>query len=199
MNAKFFDLKKDKQDRMMNAALKIFAQNGYSHASTDDIVREAHISKGLLFHYFDSKIGVYSFLYDYGVKFFSLELSGAIDPYETNYMELLRQIEAAKMQVSKTYPYLLYFLDKGMKETCPEALLETETSRKQLESDINTILSKADKAPIEAADFFEEYLTMLRCTLDKKMEEHLLDGSFQAEHQYKENIRYINLVEKLLK
>ena len=51
MNEKFFDLKKEKQDRMINAALKVFALNGYRHASTDDIVREAAISKGLLFHY----------------------------------------------------------------------------------------------------------------------------------------------------
>ena len=50
MNEKFFDLKKEKQDRMINAALKVFALNGYRHASTDDIVREAAISKGLLFH-----------------------------------------------------------------------------------------------------------------------------------------------------
>ena len=51
MNSKFFDLKKEKQDRMINAALKVFAMQGYRHASTDDIVREAGISKGLLFHY----------------------------------------------------------------------------------------------------------------------------------------------------
>ena len=29
MNGKFFDLKKEKQDRMINAALKVFAINGY--------------------------------------------------------------------------------------------------------------------------------------------------------------------------
>ena len=46
MNEKFFDLKKEKQDRMINASLKVFAMNGYAHASTDDIVREAGISKG---------------------------------------------------------------------------------------------------------------------------------------------------------
>lgn len=45
---------------MINAALKVFALNGYRHASTDDIVREAAISKGLLFHYFENKLGVYA-------------------------------------------------------------------------------------------------------------------------------------------
>ena len=52
MNSKFFDIKKEKQDRIINAALKIFAMQGYRHGSTDDIVKEAAISKGLLFHYY---------------------------------------------------------------------------------------------------------------------------------------------------
>ena len=36
MNDKFFDVKKEKQDRIINASLKMFALNGYRHASTDD-------------------------------------------------------------------------------------------------------------------------------------------------------------------
>ena len=52
MNDKFFELKREKQDRMINAALLIFSKAPYKHASTDDIVKEARISKGLLFHYF---------------------------------------------------------------------------------------------------------------------------------------------------
>ena len=57
MNDKFFDLKREKQDRMINAGLKTFAKYGYRHATTDEIVKEAAISKGLLFHYFDNKVG----------------------------------------------------------------------------------------------------------------------------------------------
>ena len=61
MNDKFFDLKKDKQDRIINAALQVFALNGYRHASTDDIVKLASISKGLLFHYFEKQAGTLCF------------------------------------------------------------------------------------------------------------------------------------------
>ena len=35
MNEKFFDLKKEKHDRMINVSLKVFAASGYAHASTD--------------------------------------------------------------------------------------------------------------------------------------------------------------------
>lgn len=34
MNERFFELKKDRQDRIINGAMRIFAQNGYRHAST---------------------------------------------------------------------------------------------------------------------------------------------------------------------
>lgn len=197
MNAKFFDLKKEKQDRMINAALKIFAENGYSHASTDDIVKEARISKGLLFHYFESKIGVYSFLCDYSVKYYSLELSSAIDPEETDFFALKKQVEAAKMQTLKTHPYMFFFMNGRKTENSPEALIATEESMAQYSEMMDEIFAKADMVPIKSNALADKYLTMLDKTLDALMEEHLRDGSFNAENQYSENISYIGIVEKL--
>ena len=77
---------------MINAALKVFAMQGYKHASTDDIVKEAGISKGLLFHYFTNKVGVYVFLMDYSVRFLLLELSRSVKKDTTDFFELCKQI-----------------------------------------------------------------------------------------------------------
>lgn len=44
-----------RKDRILDAALKEFASKGYYKASTNAIVKEANVSKGLLFHYFQSK------------------------------------------------------------------------------------------------------------------------------------------------
>ena len=55
LNEKFWDLNKIKQRSMIGGALKVFARDGFRHASTDEIVLEAGISKGLLFHYFYNK------------------------------------------------------------------------------------------------------------------------------------------------
>ena len=122
MNEKFFDLKKEKQDRMINAALKVFALNGYKHASTDDIVAEAGISKGLLFHYFGSKLGLYTFLYDYSVRFMKLELTRGVDNSK-DYFEIRKKMEFSKMQVLKNYPYMQNFLDRSKSENVKEALV----------------------------------------------------------------------------
>ena len=101
MNEKFFDLKREKQDRMINAGLKVFAKYGYRHATTDDIVKEAGISKGLLFHYFTNKVGVYVFLMDYSVRFLLLELSRAVKKDTTDFFEHYKQMETGKLQVLK--------------------------------------------------------------------------------------------------
>jgi len=199
MNAKFFDLKQEKQDRMVNAALKIFALNGYQHASTDDIVREAHISKGLLFHYFDSKIGVYSFVYDYAVRYITLELSSAVDPSETSYFEVLKQMEAAKMQVLKSYPFMIMFVHSCAEERITEAILATEASRKTLKGNIDTILDATDRTFLDSKKNAQDLLKMLSYTIHGTMVASLKDDSFNAEMNYKEAVKYIGITEKAIK
>lgn len=196
MNAKFFDLKQEKQDRMINAILKVFAENGYQHASTDDIVAEAHISKGLLFHYFESKLGAYSFAYDYVIRYITLELSTAIDPGETSFFEIKRQIEAAKMQSLKSYPYAVLFLDRCNKETVTEAILAVEESKANYEESLNSILAHADMSVINNSPDNQNLITMLDFTLSAIVENALRDKSFNAETNYKESVKFINLVEK---
>ncbi len=199
MNSKFFDLKQEKQDRMINAALKIFALNGYNHASTDDIVKEARISKGLLFHYFDSKIGVYTFIYDFSVRFFLLELSSAVDPSETSYFEIRRQMEAAKMQCLKSYPYMQMFMNSCRHEDILEAVLAIKDSRENFEKSVDIILSKADRSVLMSSAYAEALTKMLDYTLDGLMVDEFATNSFNAELLYKESLEYIKIVEKSIK
>lgn len=195
MNEKFFDLKKEKQDRMINAALKIFSMRGYQFASTDDIVKEAGISKGLLFHYFGSKSGLYSFIYDYSVRFMSMELRAAVDAEETNFFTLCKQIETGRMQVLKNYPCMQLFLEKCNAETAAEALTATCEKKKELAALYDAFEAQADLGLLstDAA----KLRNILRYTLKNLMEEHFAGGIFQVEQLYQENIAYIEFLEKL--
>ena len=126
MNEKFFDLKKDKQDRMINAGLRIFALNGYHHASTDEIVKEAQISKGLLFHYFGSKAGYYAFLYNYISRFVILQLRSEIRSAEIDYFDLQAEILDAETNLMGQYPCVFLFFESVKLEDDPEALAAIE-------------------------------------------------------------------------
>lgn len=116
MNERFWNLKKEKQDRMINAALKVFAGNGYDHACTDEIVKEAEISKGLLFHYFGSKAGLYDFICDYSIRYMKLELSGMVNQEADNFWTHCKEIEAVKAKIMGNYPYMPLFLDTACGE-----------------------------------------------------------------------------------
>lgn len=198
MNSKFFDLKKEKQDRMINAALKVFALRGYRHASTDDIVREAAISKGLLFHYFESKLGVYNFIYDYSVRYMNLELRSTVDPEEADLFEVLKQTELARLHAMRGYPYMQQFLNRSMAEDVSEALLAIEEKRGLLESAVSAIDGQIDYSSLPQGIDGEKFRKMLDLTIKGLMTERFLDASFQPEMLYVEICDYLNMMKKIV-
>lgn len=198
MNGKFFDLKKEKQDRMINAALKVFALQGYRHASTDDMVKEASISKGLLFHYFENKIGVYNFIYDYSVRYMILELRSTVDPEETDLFEVMKQMECARMHAMRGYPYMQHFLNRSMTEDVSEALLAIEGKRGALEEVYQSVNSQIDYSSLPGSVDGEKLRKMLDFTIKGLMTERFQDASFQPEMLYRELCDYLDMMKKLV-
>ncbi len=45
----------DRREQIMNAALRVFAQKGFARATNRDVAREAGITTGLIYYYFESK------------------------------------------------------------------------------------------------------------------------------------------------
>lgn len=199
MNSKFFDLKKEKQDRMINAALKIFAMYGYKRASTDDIVREAGISKGLLFHYFESKIGLYSFIFDYSVRFMAIELKTAVSPTETDMFKIVLQSQSAIMQVIKNYPYMQRFLESTKAENVSEALLTTESRRNELEEIRERMNFQMNVKNFPPGVDGKKVKKILFYTIQGIVEEHFREGSFQPDMVYEEIKESIQMLEKVLR
>ena len=198
MNAKFFDLKKEKQDRMINAAIKIFALNGYRHASTDEIVREAAISKGLLFHYFENKLGVYTFVYDYSVRYMTLELKSTVESGEDDVFELMKQSERARMQAMRGYPYMQQFLNRSMSEDVSEALLAIEEKRNILLDAYQGIRNQMNFNSLPKGMDGDKLYKMLDFTIKGLMTERFLDASFQPEMLYEEIVEYIDMMKQIV-
>lgn len=196
MNEKFFDLSRVKQDRMINGALEVFAKNGFKHASTDDMVKAVDVSKGLWFHYFGSKLGLYTFVYGYSVKYMILELASAVDEKEKNYFEIMKQIEFAKMRTSKSYPYMTRFLEKALEETDAEILEQTVEDRKIYQEKVaglsknGEIPGIADKAKREKIKKIAHY-TIEGIVKDKAQ-------SAEPENVYKEIKNYLDLLQNMV-
>lgn len=110
MNQKFFCLAEDKQTRILNSAMKVFSENSYKGAITDDIAMEANISKGLLFHYFGSKKELYLYTYQYAIDFIRQQMASLAGVEERDFFEIIRKAQLAKMKTMLMYPFIYDFI-----------------------------------------------------------------------------------------
>ncbi|MBE7721957.1 TetR/AcrR family transcriptional regulator [Lacrimispora indolis] len=114
---KFKELSEEKQQPIIEAALKCFGRHGYKKASMGDIAQNSGVSKPMLFHYFGTKRDLYLYLSEY-VR------TVMIDAYKRSeinaYDDLFERIIAAsrmKMGILEKYPNILKFIISMFEET----------------------------------------------------------------------------------
>lgn len=132
MLSKFFNLEQEKQERILNAATKEFAEKNYANASTNEIVKQAGISKGLLFHYFKNKKELYLFLYDYYLELMVNDLFANIDLDEPDIFTKYRSITLIKFELMKKHPEMFNFIRLAFEEDSPDIKIELENRNKDI-------------------------------------------------------------------
>ncbi|MDR3543504.1 MAG: TetR/AcrR family transcriptional regulator [Desulfosporosinus sp.] len=132
MTLKFLDLNPQKQKPILDAAMKEFAQKGYKNASTNEIVKAAGISKGLLFHYFNAKKDLFMYLYNYTSEIFTKEFFETIDLSEKDLFKRIRQMAWLKIELINKHPELYNFLYAAILEDAPEVKNDLEANNKHL-------------------------------------------------------------------
>ncbi len=110
MRENFFALEGEKRDRILAAALEVFGASGYRGGTTEEIAAKARISKGLLFHYFENKWGIFSFAYEYARRLLALSWQEA-----GGGMALAAYVEAQR-EASAMYPALPLFLLRASRD-----------------------------------------------------------------------------------
>lgn len=197
MNDRFWELKKEKQDRMINSALKVFSQYGYKHASTDEIVKGAGISKGLLFHYFESKIGLYAFLYDYATRFVTLELTANVEKSENRYFELYKQILSAKANSMSQYPFIFLFLNRADEETDMQAVSVISERREKYQRIMHALRERADITTFMPGIDFEKVGVILDYTIDGLIQKSVLSENFRSDFFLEEATEYVDMIQTM--
>ena len=198
MNEKFYSLKKEKQDKMLNGAMQIFALYGYRHASTDEMVRVSGVSKGLWFHYFESKAGLYAFVASYGLKYAMIELSMRTVRQGADYFALRYEVEEGKMRMLDKYPYLPLFLDSIAREDDEEVVEMIKEPREKYAEQLQQLLLQADYAPLKAHDDYLLLIDMLNYTLEALLANGYRSPVFSKERYLTEVQKHIQALKKLI-
>lgn len=126
MNDKFFSLPEEKQQAIINAGYRVFAQNSYKKSPMSEIASAAGISKSLLFHYFLNKKELYLFLLE-NCAGVTLEYLKKNDCYnQADLFETMFRGLSIKIHIMRKYPDFSTFLIKAYYERDPEVRSEVQ-------------------------------------------------------------------------
>lgn len=176
MFSKFQNLKLEKQERILNAAIKEFAKKGYKNAITDEIVKEANISKGALFHYFNNKRDLYLFLYDYSLEIVMDEFFGKIDLEEKDILKRLRQVLIIEFMLINKHPDMLDFIKSANFESSDEVRNDLKYKNEvYLTNGYSKVLSNFDSSKFKEGTDIKRAVNVIIWTMEgfaaKKKEE----------------------------
>jgi AcrR family transcriptional regulator len=84
--AQFEEMRESRKHQIMEAALELFASEGYSHCSISQLANHAGISKGLLYNYFESKEALLIEIIEEGMQdimaMIDPNMDGTLEPHE---------------------------------------------------------------------------------------------------------------------
>ena len=128
MNDKFFLLPEEKQQRILNAAYRVFSQNSYKKSPMSEIAAEAGISKSLLFHYFHNKQELYLYLWEKSgeVTISCLREYGCYE--QRDLFDMMYRGMQAKLQIMRQYPLMGAFAIKAFYEKDTEVCQDIQES-----------------------------------------------------------------------
>ncbi len=167
MFAKFLNISPEKQTRVVNAALKEFAQKGYQLASTNEIVKDAEISKGMLFHYFHNKKALYLYVYDHVIDVSMEQIFARINWDEKDIFMRYQQVARLKFEIFKKHPDIFSFLKVVFNEDSYEVKCDVDRRNKQfLEGSLSKLLSDIDLSKFKEGIDITKAISIINWTLE---------------------------------
>ncbi|TGE38534.1 TetR/AcrR family transcriptional regulator [Desulfosporosinus fructosivorans] len=132
MYSNFENLIEDKKQRILEACIQEFADKGYEKASTNAIIKNAKISKGILFHYFGNKKNLFLYIVEYclqllitGYKKYPLQNSKDI-------FDRLLELGMVKLQIYNTNPNISKVILQAFMNSPEELRAEIQDKYQQL-------------------------------------------------------------------
>lgn len=116
MHENFLSLEKEKRDKIINAAMHEFCSNGFKKASTNEIAKNAGISKSLLFYYFSSKQELFEFLFNYSIKFLINAIWSYPDSMPSDIFERYIAVSQIKLKIAAQHPDMYDFVQYAVKD-----------------------------------------------------------------------------------
>jgi len=105
----FRRLESGRQEEILKAAMREFAEKGYDQASTNRIVKDAGMSKGMLYYYFENKEDLFLDCIGYALDHMEQGLDDWIGKEREGFIERMARIAEAKRRYFAEHPEISEF------------------------------------------------------------------------------------------
>lgn len=188
----------DKKRKIINSAMKEFSKNSFQKASTNVIVEEAGISKGLLYHYFGTKKKLYDYLEYFTLKVMTKNIKEKMDWDQEDIFLRIKEVSMIKFELLKDYPYLADFSLKLFEDQSVEEIMRRNPDFPlELQSQIYT--HNIDFSLFREGVDVQKAINIIQWTIEKSGEEYrrqIKNGSrsFDFKKIEKEIFIYVDLL-----
>ncbi|MFC4770852.1 TetR/AcrR family transcriptional regulator [Enterococcus hermanniensis] len=177
-----------KEKNILLASAELFGTSGYRETKTDEIAIQAGVSKGLVFHYFKNKSGLYEATYEYAADFFYQKIDYSVWTGANDLIEMVIAATRYKITLQLKYPVAFNFLMKAYAEISilPEPLREKMNQKIQADFSKNLTLTEevVDKLPlrkgVEKKDVLEVIYAVLNAETIKIQQELTVHPEWQT-------------------
>ena len=137
--------------RMMRAAVRLFARQGYAGTSVRQIVQAADVTNPMLYYYFDNKEGLFRTLIMYLFDVIAVEIGGALDE-AADFEEAIEAVITSYFEACLRSPVALQFVYTvlfGPKQSTPAFDVFTARAElvERLAGAIQTAIERGDFTP----------------------------------------------------
>lgn len=173
------NMDEEKRNKIINSAIDEFAKLPYAKASTNNIVKNAGISKGLLFHYFGNKKDLYEKLIKFVLNKLADEITEQINWDETDVFNRIKQVVIFKMKLGQQYPRMFDFVFKMLSNTNANSAEEIIKLYEKYGIDVAGIMADLYTKNIDYSKFrdqssIDKSINIIRWTLEKYAEEYIM-------------------------
>lgn len=136
MYRNFENLSDDKKQRILEACILEFANKGYEKASTNAIIKDAEISKGILFHYFGNKKSLFLYIIDYCLQLLVSEYRKYPLNQPDDIFDRILEFGMLKLKVSLANPNISKLIAHAFMNTPESIRFEIQDKYKKLSTEL---------------------------------------------------------------
>jgi len=198
----FENLSEDKKQRILEVCILEFADKGYEKASTNTIVKDAKISKGILFHYFGNKKSLFLYIVEHCLEFLITEYRKYPLQKSGDIFDRILELGVIKLKITHANPNISKLILQAFMNTPEDIRSEIQDKYQQMSiefippifKDIDSSKFRNGVSPTKALEIVMLFLEALQDKYSKEYrgrEQELLGDMDNIMDEYKQYIEIL--------